>query len=55
MFLLDGLAAVHNELGLCQVNVALTIPLDVNPKEVGNGPFDHDLEPSCLCVLHHFQ
>jgi len=26
-----------NELGLYQVDVALTIPLDVDPKKVGNG------------------
>jgi len=43
-----------NELGLCQVDVTLGIPLDVDPKEVGNSPLDGDLEPSCLHVLHHF-
>jgi len=43
-----------NELGLHQVDVALTPP-DVDPKEVGNGPFYSDLESSCLHFIHHFQ
>jgi len=41
-----------NELGLHQVDIALTIPLDFDPKEVSNGPL---LESDSLHVFSHFQ
>jgi len=44
-----------NELGLCQVDVAMAVPLNVDPKEVSDGPLNSDLESSCLHLLTHFQ
>jgi len=37
------------------VDIALGIPLDVDPKEVDNGTLDSDLESGSLHILHLFQ